>query len=81
MVMSPVNLWKLACGKQQIMSDGGFKSSFICRYKMVAVHIMDKLVYCSVFALDIVLCPFISIERFALELLAVIMNATAGAND
>lgn len=54
----PRNLWKLTWEKQQIMSDGGFKSSFICRYKMVAVCIMDKLVYCSVFALDIISCPF-----------------------
>lgn len=49
------------------MSDGGFKSSFICRYKMVAVCIMD----CSVFALDIISCPFVSIVLLALALLAI----------
>lgn len=26
---------------------------------------MDKLVYCSVFALDIILCPFVSIVLLA----------------
>lgn len=53
------------------MSDGGFKSSFICRYKMVAVCIMDKLVYCSVFALSIILDPFVSVALLAVALLAV----------
>lgn len=33
----PCNLWKLTWEKLQIMSDGGFKSSFFCRYKMEAV--------------------------------------------
>lgn len=66
MVMSPVTCGSVDEGSSKLIkSDGGFKSSFICRYKMVALCIMDKLVYCSVFALDIILCPFASIVLLA----------------
>lgn len=37
---------------------------------MVAVCIMEKLVYCSVFALSIILDPFASVALLAIALLA-----------